>query len=236
MGEKAFFIDEKICISCGACRTACKLWNNLPKESEIDYPHKFTVSLWSRVNSYEDGSAYHEKCRHCYDAKCVSSCPENALFYQDGFVAIDKNKCIACGKCEQVCPFACVKIGILPGESRKTSHKCHACVIEADSKPHCVLNCPTGALIFGNRRRIISKALKLRSVYSVNGDKYIIEGISQDFQMGVITLKKERDEKKISFSFSGGNEKFIYSLVLRSVPLLRPLRRQVYDFISKMLS
>lgn len=236
MGEKAFFINEKLCIACGACRTACKLWNNLPKEAEPDQLHKFSVSLWSRVNFFEDGSAYHEKCRHCYDAKCVSSCPENALFYQDGFVVLNKDKCIACGKCETVCPFACVKVGNLPGESKKTAHKCHACVIEADSKPHCVLNCPAGALIFGNRRRIISKALKLRSEYSSKGEEYVIEGISGDFQMGVITLKKKRDEKKLSLSSSAGNEKFIYSLVLRSVPVLRPVRRHIYDFISKMLS
>ncbi|MBP7902243.1 MAG: 4Fe-4S binding protein [Spirochaetes bacterium] len=236
MGEKAFFIDEKLCISCGACRAACKLWNNLPNETEADYPHKFTVSLWSRVNSYEDGSSYHEKCRHCYEAKCVASCPENALFYQDGFVVLNKQKCIACGKCETVCPFVCVKVGTLPGETKKTAHKCHACVIEADSKPHCVLNCPTGALSYGNRRRIISKALKLRSVYSAKGGEYVIEGVSDDFQSGVITLKKKRDEKNFSFSPSAGNEKFIYSLVLKSVPVLRPVRRHLYEFISKMLS
>ncbi|HPY02303.1 MAG TPA: hypothetical protein PL161_03675, partial [Spirochaetota bacterium] len=87
----------------------------------------------------------------------------------------------------------------------------------------------------GNRRRIISKALKLRSEYSAKGEEYVIEGISGDFQMGAITLKKKRDEKKLSFS-SAGNEKFIYSLVLRSVPVLRPVRRHLYDFISKMLS
>lgn len=35
---------------------------------------------------------------------CIVACPANALFFHEGRIKIDRNKCISCGKCIEVCP------------------------------------------------------------------------------------------------------------------------------------
>ena len=234
--EKAFLVNEKLCINCGSCRTACKMWNGLPSEKNYALaPNIFTHSLWSRVNTYRDGTSFHEKCRHCFDAVCVKACPEDALYYKNGFVVTDYSKCISCGKCSEVCPYGAVKTGSLEPYGNK-AYKCHACVPEPDAVPHCVINCPTEALRFGNRRRIITKALKMLDDYRSQGDNLILEGLTEHGGMGVITLRHDRGDKQISVKHDGRNEKILYRMLVRSNPLLYPVRKHIYGFISRFLA
>ena len=44
------------------------------------------------------------QCRGCVAHPCVEVCPKGAISIVDGKSHIDKDKCIKCGKCEQVCP------------------------------------------------------------------------------------------------------------------------------------
>lgn len=95
-----------------------------------------------------------DMCRHCIAHKCMNNCPRKAISIIQDRAFIDKNKCIECGRCKQVCPYgaiieihrpcvrACALEAISIGENRKAVidyDKCVACGA-------CRNACPFGAI------------------------------------------------------------------------------------------
>ena len=93
-------------------------------------------------------------CRHCIAHKCMNNCPKKAISLVQDRAFIDRNKCIECGKCKQVCPYgaiieihrpcvrACALGAISIGSDRKAvidHEKCVACGA-------CRNACPFGAI------------------------------------------------------------------------------------------
>ena len=82
---------------------------------------------------------------HCEDAGCMNICPAPGALYrtEEGAVAYDRDKCIACKLCVNACPF---DVPRYDAEGKVT--KCHLCFdrIGAGMEPACVKTCPTGAL------------------------------------------------------------------------------------------
>lgn len=140
-----FIIDNRKCIGCHACTTACKSEHDVPvgvfrtwvKQVEKgEFPH--TRRLFSVM-----------RCNHCTEAPCVEICPVEALYFrEDGIVDFDKNRCIGCKSCMQACPYDALYID----PENHTAAKCNYCAhrIDVGLEPACVNVCPEHAIISGD--------------------------------------------------------------------------------------
>ena len=140
-----FVIDNRKCIGCHACTTACKAEHAVPvgvnrtwvKQVEKgEFPH--TRRLFSVM-----------RCNHCTDAPCVEICPVEALFIRDdGIVDFNRNRCIGCKSCMQACPYDALYID----PANHTAAKCNYCAhrIDIGLEPACVNVCPEHAIISGD--------------------------------------------------------------------------------------
>lgn len=140
-----FIIDNRKCIGCHACTTACKAEHEVPVGVN---------RTW--VKQVEKGAFPHTKrlfsvmrCNHCSDAPCVEICPTEALFFRnDGIVDFDKERCIGCKSCMQACPYDALYID----PETHTAAKCNYCAhrIDIGLEPACVNVCPEHAIISGD--------------------------------------------------------------------------------------
>jgi len=117
-----------------------------------------------------------EACMHCTDAGCVKVCPSGALYYTEyGTVGLNREKCIGCKECISACPFEIPKYD---GETDKVV-KCDMCLsrVQNDMIPACVKACPTGALLFGEKGKMLqtaaARAKEVGGDASVYGDKFV---------------------------------------------------------------
>ncbi len=140
-----FIIDNRKCIGCHACTTACK--------SEHDVPVGVNRTFVKQVEkgSFPDTRRLFSvmRCNHCTDAPCVSICPTEALFTrEDGIVDFDKERCIGCKSCMQACPYDALYID----PETHTAAKCNYCAhrIDLGLEPACVNVCPEHAIISGD--------------------------------------------------------------------------------------
>jgi len=95
-------------------------------------------------------------CRGCLAHKCISVCPKNAITLdQHNKAVIDKEKCIECGLCANVCPYSAIK-----NNQRPCINACKVDAIKMDDEriavidnDHCiecgacVNQCPFGAMM-----------------------------------------------------------------------------------------
>ncbi len=90
------YINEKMCIGCGAC-VEISLNDNAV---ELDrYIGPIVHSRFIDVN--------HEACVNCY--LCEENCPTGAVELLDGEVVLDNDKCIRCVECTNHCPVGALK-------------------------------------------------------------------------------------------------------------------------------
>ena len=96
-----------------------------------------------------------DSCRGCLAHRCEDVCKKGALTFDENHVAhIDKSKCVECGMCAKVCPYAAIinrkrpcqiackikAISINSDNAAAIDHeKCTACGA-------CVYQCPFGAI------------------------------------------------------------------------------------------
>jgi formate dehydrogenase iron-sulfur subunit len=172
MADMAILVSPELCIGCRACQTACKSWNQLPgdrtvNEGSFENPPGLTPHLYNRIHFIEMPSEkdafrwifLNQRCMHCGDAGCMNICPApGALFRtKERAVAFDKDKCIGCKLCVVACPFDIPRYD----KNNKIS-KCNLCSdrIAEGLQPACTKTCPTGALLYGERNSLLSKARK----------------------------------------------------------------------------
>ena len=140
-----FVIDNRKCIGCHACTTACKSEHQVPVGVNRTWVKQ--VEKGEFPNSRRLFSVM--RCNHCTDAPCVEICPTEALnIREDGIVDFDKDRCIGCKSCMQACPYDALYID----PQTNTAAKCNYCAhrIDVGLEPACVNVCPEHAIISGD--------------------------------------------------------------------------------------
>ncbi len=170
LNRKAMLVSPELCIGCRGCQTACKSWNQLPgirtkntgtTQNPPDLePAAFNIIRYTELPSEKNRVRWlfvSRRCMHCGDAGCMNICPAPGALYRtkEGAVAFNKEKCIGCRLCVAGCPFNVPRY-----DADHKISKCHFCYdrIAKGLDPACVKTCPTGALRFGDREKMIASA------------------------------------------------------------------------------
>lgn len=140
-----FIIDNRKCIGCHACTTACK------SEHDVAIGVNRTYVKQVEKGEFPDTRRIFSvmRCNHCTDAPCVEICPVEALYIrEDGIVDFDNNRCIGCKSCMQACPYDALYID----PNTKTAAKCNYCAhrVDVGREPACVTVCPEHAIVAGD--------------------------------------------------------------------------------------
>ena len=120
-------------------------------------------------------------CQGCLAHPCMQICPKNAISLKHGKAFIDHSKCIACGRCAQVCPYHAVHHHVRPcaeacgmkaigsdehGRAEINYERCVSC-------GQCLINCPFGA--------IADKSQIAQVIFSIVGGDEVIAIVAPAF-------------------------------------------------------
>lgn len=157
-----FVIDNRKCIGCHACSTACK------SENEVPLGVYRTWVKYVESGQYPDTRRHFQvtRCNHCANPPCARICPTQAMYQRDdGIVEFDSSVCIGCKACMQACPYDAIHIDPDTG----TAAKCHYCAHRTDvgMEPACVVVCPEEAIISGDMNDPSSKISQLLATQKV---------------------------------------------------------------------
>ena len=177
---KAFLIDTSRCTACRGCQIACKEWHNLPanatkqRGSHQNPPDLNPYNLKIvRFHEHLDDKGnvvwnfFPDQCRHCLYPICVDianqAVPGSMIKDKDtGAVLVtEKFATMAPQDVKAVvasCPYDIPRYD----EKTKMLTKCDMCIdrVSAGLVPMCVKTCPTGAMVFGERKEILAEAEK----------------------------------------------------------------------------
>ncbi len=176
--KKAILMDNSLCIECQACRVACQ------NENEIDEEYSFIKFVSKESGEYPDVEyrLRRDSCFHCPDSPCINQCPVDALYKGEGrFTTLEVEECIACGQCQQACPFDIPEIG------EERMYKCDACqhLLEQGEEPACVSTCISYALDFGDFEDMLEAGQQ--RVEEIK-DKYPNAELYADYDYGLLLI------------------------------------------------
>jgi Fe-S-cluster-containing dehydrogenase component/formate-dependent nitrite reductase membrane component NrfD len=157
-----FIIDNRKCIGCHACSTACK------SENEVPLGVYRTWVKTVETGRYPDTRRHFQvtRCNHCANPPCVRICPVTAMYQRaDGIVEFDPSICIGCKACMQACPYDAIYID----PETHTAAKCHFCAhrVEVGLEPACVVVCPEHAIIAGDMDNPNTEISRMLAVHDV---------------------------------------------------------------------
>jgi Fe-S-cluster-containing dehydrogenase component len=148
MNDLEFFVDPSRCIGCQSCVNACAECDTHRGVSMIH------VDFIDRANSI---ATVPTVCMHCEDPTCAAVCPADAIKQtDDGIVQSSmKPRCVACSNCVVACPFGVPRM-ITAFEQMM---KCDMCYdrTSAGKRPMCATVCPSQALAFVPRAKIVAE-------------------------------------------------------------------------------
>ena len=172
---KAFFIDTTVCTACRGCQIACKQWNQAPATKTINRgsmqnPEDLSFDTFKLVRFQEHKGPdnkpvwyfFPDQCRHCLAPTCLEAAEDTvpggilideetgAVLYTDKLKNMDAIEVI------EACPYDIPRVQADTGQISK----CTMCVdrVHNGLLPACVKTCPTGAMNFGNRDRMVALA------------------------------------------------------------------------------
>jgi len=213
MSGKSVLVDVSKCIGCRGCQVACKQWNKLPAEKTTNVgsyqnPQDLSDKTWTlvrfkevEVNNMVKWNFLKDQCRHCVEPPCKMTGDE----YAAGGIIIDENGAVIYTKktkdygendLQGDCPYN------IPRKNNENGLwvKCTFCNdrIKMGKEPACVKACPTGALTFGERDKILAVANerlnKIKSTHpnaSIQGADdsrwiYLLHEAEGNFQFGAM--------------------------------------------------
>lgn len=158
--------DPTLCIGCLTCEVICSRVHREQGLSDVPririFNNEATVVDQVIVDAYGDRGQYHQSpCLMCPDAPCHFVCPADALVVEptSGARIVAEDKCIACGRCAEACPFPVLPESettskeVLGQRSRLTYDpakdiyvKCDLCYWRPEG-PACVERCPVNIRI-----------------------------------------------------------------------------------------
>lgn len=152
MTQYGFLFDQRYCIGCQACQTACQVRNASPVGTSLRHAVSF--------EDVPEGPFMTVSCNHCESPACVANCPTGAMEKDDetGIVSVDKEVCIGCGTCANTCPYGAPVID----KEAAVSTKCDLCADRlADGElPACVNACPVKVLTHGDLAELDKQGVK----------------------------------------------------------------------------
>ena len=149
---KSIFVDNKKCLACKACETACAIQHH-PSRSLMHAVGDRKTEINVRVLGVGH-EASPILCRQCDPADCLNACPSGAFSRdpESGAILIDPALCTACAVCAMVCKFDAIsfKVTHRSRSNRDVAYKCDLCNdrVKKGGKPACVLACHSGALVY----------------------------------------------------------------------------------------
>ena len=177
--SKTFFIDTSRCTACRGCQVACKEWQGFDAyyTKQLDWgshqnPPDLTHLNYKVVkfSEFKDKGRviwnfFPDQCRHCTEPPCKLAAdglvkgavvidPETgAVIFTEKTKKISKEGFIMM---KEYCPYN------IPRRNEETGiiNKCDMCLerVEAGQLPVCVKTCPTGAMNFGDRGKMLAMA------------------------------------------------------------------------------
>ncbi len=167
-GGAGVLVDLTRCIGCRACEQACRTKQGQPpllpaRTGWAGGADRLAWAAWTFVEPVATGAGtvpVKRQCMHCLDPACVSVCPVAALVRSPrGAVVYRADRCMGCRYCMIACPFEVPAYEWDNALDPKVG-KCDFCDdrLAAGLKPACVVACPTGALKFGARDRLLDEA------------------------------------------------------------------------------
>ena len=157
-----FVIDNRKCIGCHACSTACKAENEVPLGVNRTWVKSVETGAYPDVRRHFQVT----RCNHCANPPCVRICPVTAMYQRsDGIVEFDPRQCIGCKACLQACPYDAIYID----PESHTAAKCHFCAhrTEIGLEPACVVVCPEHAIIAGDMDDPVTEISRLLAAEQV---------------------------------------------------------------------
>jgi len=140
---KRIFVDVERCTGCKTCEIVCAIKHSktknileVIKEEPNPYPRVKVIKTetWNIPLM----------CRHCPYPACEKACISGAIRKnEEGFISIDKNKCVHCYSCIMACSYGVIKMD----KEGNVAIKCDLC--RDEEIPPCVRSCPTKALFYG---------------------------------------------------------------------------------------
>lgn len=208
---KTFLIDTTRCTACRGCQLACKEWHNLPANETRQRgthqnppdlnPYNFKLVRFNErldKNGNVIWNFFPDQCRHCLTPICkeVADMAMPGAIIKDpktGAVLVTKKTALLNAADAQAVINACPYNILRLDPQTKCLTKCDMCIdrVSVGMQPMCVKTCPTGTMVFGERKEILPLAQnRLESI-----KKRFPKAFLADFrQVSVIFLLAEEKE------------------------------------------
>ncbi len=224
--KKMVCFDSQSCLKCFACVAACGIENRIRLQRDKNVDMFDTINEtdteylnFLKVKQSESGKfpnvkyiSTYNHCRHCEKPACTVVCPTNALKKEEeGMVTLNRDVCVGCEACVNVCPYNVPKFNDNTGKT----YKCFMCTdrLNAGLKTACADACVSVAIFSGDADEVMAEAQKRAKNYTEkHGIEYFVYGDgSEDLpvgKLGYITIAPKQDREAYDLPVNPTNTTF----------------------------